>query len=143
MPAGFFVSGPGDVHSAAAFGRPAGHAAPDSPPRRDSPSGGPEPTDTAPRAVSGLPYKRGRMSDQDPATLADAVAAAAKKVEEAQAAYDEAAAAERAASSRETQARNNLNNAQKAFDAAVSKLREAAPRQSDWSENKVRQFAAA
>lgn len=91
----------------------------------------------------GLPYKRGRMSDQDPATLADAVAAAAKKVEEAQAAYEEAAAAERAASSRETQARNNLNNAQKALDAAVSKLREAAPRQSDWSENKVRQFAAA
>ena len=37
------------------------------------------------------------------------------------------------ARSRETSARNDLNAAQRAFDAAVAEVRKAAPRDSDWA----------
>lgn len=51
---------------------------------------------------------------------------------EAQAAFDAADNEERAASSRRTTALNKLNSAQKAFDAGVEAVRNAAPRDSDW-----------
>ena len=41
----------------------------------------------------------------------------------------------------ETSARNRLNNAQKAFDAAVEAIRKDAPRDSDW--HSARQRSAA
>jgi len=47
-------------------------------------------------------------------------------------AHADAVTAESIARNRETDARNRLNNAQKAFDAAVDEIRKAAPRLSDW-----------
>jgi hypothetical protein len=57
---------------------------------------------------------------------------AAAELSEASEAYLTAEAAEREARMRATEARNRLNDAQKAFDAAVTKLRDSSPAGSDW-----------
>lgn len=46
--------------------------------------------------------------------------------------YDECKKHESIASSATCSALNNLNGAQKAFDAAVAEIKKAAPRDSDW-----------
>jgi hypothetical protein len=66
---------------------------------------------------------------------------AAAELSEASEAYLTAEAAEREARMRATEARNRLNDAQKAFDAAVTKLRDSSPAGSDWKRGPVEAVA--
>lgn len=63
------------------------------------------------------------------------------ELKKAQDLYDDAHNAYEAARSRETNARNELNRAQKAFDAAVADVKKNAPWNSDWHQEKARQVA--
>jgi hypothetical protein len=62
----------------------------------------------------------------------------AKKLADAQEAYDQADAAYQAASRERADRTNILNAAQKAMDAAVDELRSAAPWGSDWHSKRER-----
>lgn len=62
-------------------------------------------------------------------------------LKKAQELYDDAHNAYEAARSRETDARNQLNRAQKAFDEAVANVKKNAPWNSDWHQEKARQVA--
>jgi hypothetical protein len=64
-----------------------------------------------------------------------------ERLKMAQKLYDDAHNAYEAARSRETNARNELNRAQKAFDAAVADVKKNAPWNSDWHQEKARQVA--
>jgi hypothetical protein len=68
---------------------------------------------------------------------------AAADVAKAQETFMEAEKAESFARSRSTSARNDLNNAQKRFDALVAKFKEAAPIASDWNADRRRKFEVA
>lgn len=70
------------------------------------------------------------MTDKTPAkNLSDAFANMMQLEKE----YLEAVKASVAARSYETSMRNDLNNAQKVFDALVAELKAKAPRDTDWS----------
>lgn len=64
-----------------------------------------------------------------------------EELKKAQELYDYAYSAYEVARSRETNARNELNRAQKAFDAAVADVKKNAPWNSDWHQEKARQVA--
>ena len=67
---------------------------------------------------------------EDPPDLEEA----RKELDEARARFDGADSEERFARSKRTTALNELNRAQKKFDAAVAAIRENAPRDSDWKQ---------
>jgi hypothetical protein len=69
------------------------------------------------------------------------IEAAHEGLKKAQELYDDAHNAYEAARSRETNARNELNRAQKAFDAAVADVKKNAPWNSDWHQERARQVA--
>lgn len=60
------------------------------------------------------------------------VAECAAELEAAQAEYEEAASRVSNARSIEVKALNSLNEAQKQFDAAVARVKQQSPRESDW-----------
>lgn len=60
------------------------------------------------------------------------VSQAFEELESARASYEDANAAARAASQRETAALNKLNDTQKHFDKLVEEIREQHPVRSDW-----------
>ncbi len=60
------------------------------------------------------------------------IEAAHTKLQEAQERYDDTHNAYEAARSRETDARNELNRAQRTFDDAVAAVKKSAPWNSDW-----------
>lgn len=69
------------------------------------------------------------------------IEAAHAGLKKAQELYDDAHNAYEAARSRETNARNELNRAQKAFDEAVADVKKGAPRNSDWHQENARKVA--
>lgn len=60
------------------------------------------------------------------------------ELDNAREAHDSARAEAKQASSREISARNRLNDAQKAFDAAVAEIKKDAPWDSNWHSQKNR-----
>lgn len=60
------------------------------------------------------------------------VSQAFEELESARASYEDANAAARSASMRETDALNRLNDAQKRFDHLVKEIRDQHPARSDW-----------
>lgn len=62
----------------------------------------------------------------------------ADELETAEKRYEDAAQAESFARNRTTDAKNALNQAQKAFDKACGLVRDGAPRDSDWAREKSR-----
>lgn len=71
--------------------------------------------------------------------MIDVITAAAENVLKAKEAFEAAEKAESAARNVATDARNRLNEAQRAFDKAVVALRVDAPRASDWKASEGRQ----
>lgn len=65
------------------------------------------------------------------------IADAENRLREATGRYNTADAANRKTSSELTAARNQLNDAQKAFDQCVASLRSSAPRGTDWTQSRV------
>lgn len=59
-----------------------------------------------------------------------------KDLQDARVAFDRAHERYQSASNDRTAALNRLNDAQKAFDAEVSKIRKDAPRDSDWQQSR-------
>lgn len=90
------------------------------------------------RRVSAEPTGERNMKPDDKPTIE----AAHAKLREAQERYNNAHNAYEAARSRETDARNELNRAQRAFDNAVAAVKKNAPWNSDWHQAANRQVAA-
>jgi predicted nucleic acid-binding Zn-ribbon protein len=74
-------------------------------------------------------------------TEATELVALERNLKEAQSAFERAAKALSSARSDEIRAKNDLNAAQKQIDNYLKKLRDGAPKESDWGAERMHRFA--